>query len=346
MTQDRVPRNRTAARKAAPTAGNEEGSATNMEASNRQTQKTSNRSVPGGETNGIEAIPGLGPIRARALKKAGFETVAKLQQASIADLCAVPGVTEIKAGQLLAYLHGEREQVGPATVKAAAGTAARRAAAPRTRRATPVSRTTAPPSSVPVSPREPARATAAATRAPRKPAMEKKGPPAKPSNSSSALEAPLPPTIAPAPTPVVIDAVGEQPLVVAARQVSAAANALLRTATSSTYTRAFARQIGKIAAITERIALDAGISRGGTGRSAGQLQKIGQLLNEIAALDTIGAKRQDRYADDIRDRRHKLMDAFDSDDISGGGQDDDSIKTKTDKSDKGDKKGRRHRGQE
>src|SRR5207249_3258050 len=40
-------------------------------------------------------IPGLGPIRVRALRKAGFESLRALQAADIAALQAVPGMSEI-----------------------------------------------------------------------------------------------------------------------------------------------------------------------------------------------------------------------------------------------------------
>src|SRR5688572_15191437 len=49
-------------------------------------------------------IPGLGPIRVRALLKAGFDTPAALRAADLTTLSAVPGLTEIKARQVLDFL--------------------------------------------------------------------------------------------------------------------------------------------------------------------------------------------------------------------------------------------------
>lgn len=49
-------------------------------------------------------IPGLGPIRVRALQKAGFETVHALKAASLSTLLKVPGLTEIKARHIQTYL--------------------------------------------------------------------------------------------------------------------------------------------------------------------------------------------------------------------------------------------------
>jgi hypothetical protein len=52
----------------------------------------------------VESIPGIGIIRARALRKAGWPTVESLAEAGIADLTAVPGITEIKAAQIMEYI--------------------------------------------------------------------------------------------------------------------------------------------------------------------------------------------------------------------------------------------------
>lgn len=49
-------------------------------------------------------IPGLGPIRVRALQKAGFSTLSALQAASLDALTAVPGMSEIKARHIQDYL--------------------------------------------------------------------------------------------------------------------------------------------------------------------------------------------------------------------------------------------------
>jgi len=50
------------------------------------------------------AIPGLGPIRVRALHKSGFTSVESLRAATLAALAAVPGITEIKARYIHDYL--------------------------------------------------------------------------------------------------------------------------------------------------------------------------------------------------------------------------------------------------
>lgn len=49
-------------------------------------------------------IPGLGPIRVRALQKAGFNTLSSLKTASLETLLAVPGMSEIKARHIQEYL--------------------------------------------------------------------------------------------------------------------------------------------------------------------------------------------------------------------------------------------------
>src|SRR2546421_11160720 len=65
----------------------------------------------------VDCIPGMGPIRTRALRKAGWETMERLRKATLADLIAVPGITEIKARQILDYLAGAEAANGPAARK-------------------------------------------------------------------------------------------------------------------------------------------------------------------------------------------------------------------------------------
>ena len=52
----------------------------------------------------IDQIPGIGIIRVRALRKAGWPTIASLRNANLENLLAVPGMTEIKAGQILEFV--------------------------------------------------------------------------------------------------------------------------------------------------------------------------------------------------------------------------------------------------
>ncbi len=53
----------------------------------------------------VADIPGLGPIRIRALQKAGWTNLKKLREAKVEALCAtVPGLTPIKAKYILDYL--------------------------------------------------------------------------------------------------------------------------------------------------------------------------------------------------------------------------------------------------
>jgi DNA polymerase/3'-5' exonuclease PolX len=49
-------------------------------------------------------IPGLGPIRVRALAKAGWKSLSALRSANLAELAAVPGMTKIKARQIHEFL--------------------------------------------------------------------------------------------------------------------------------------------------------------------------------------------------------------------------------------------------
>ncbi|CCW36701.1 NAD-dependent DNA ligase [Chthonomonas calidirosea] len=52
----------------------------------------------------LHRIPGLGPIRVRALQKAGFDSLAALQHSSEESLAAIPGIGPIKARQIKNYV--------------------------------------------------------------------------------------------------------------------------------------------------------------------------------------------------------------------------------------------------
>lgn len=52
----------------------------------------------------LAEIPGLGPIRIRALQKAGWNSLLALSKATVEQLTTIPGMSSIKAQQLLDYL--------------------------------------------------------------------------------------------------------------------------------------------------------------------------------------------------------------------------------------------------
>ena len=270
---------------------------------------------------GIESIPGLGPIRARSLKKAGFENISQLRSATLEQLSAVPGITEIKANQLQEYLRGEKDTVG----------------------ATPSTSPTAKPKTAKSSTQSPAAPAATSARKPRAAASPA---PAKAPAEPTPLPAekrrvkfdtpPAQPVLPPKPLPP------DSQFSLSSQRVSALANSLLRTTGADSFDRGFARQIGKVAALAERLALEASSSPPGIGRAASQLQKVEDLLGEIAIAKNLSGKRQDRFADELRDRRHKLLEAFDSlDDLPAAAQKPaEPAQNKNEKSKKGDKAGK------
>ena len=71
----------------------------------------------------LEEIPGLGVVRARGLRKAGFATPLEARNAHPERLAAAPGMTAIKAEQLLAYL----KQFSMNSLETASGQAVRSA---------------------------------------------------------------------------------------------------------------------------------------------------------------------------------------------------------------------------
>jgi hypothetical protein len=57
----------------------------------------------------IEAIPGVGLVRARCLRKAGWANARALRAATVDQLASVPGVSLTKAAQILAFLASDRQ---------------------------------------------------------------------------------------------------------------------------------------------------------------------------------------------------------------------------------------------
>ena len=55
----------------------------------------------------LESVPGLGIIRIRSLRKAGFDSVDDLRRASADDLAAVPGISADKAQAIVEYAAGK-----------------------------------------------------------------------------------------------------------------------------------------------------------------------------------------------------------------------------------------------
>lgn len=70
----------------------------------RKPQQSDERSEVSAIPSSPSAIPGMGPIRYRALCKAGLRTFRDISQSSVETLAAIPGITEIKATSFLSYL--------------------------------------------------------------------------------------------------------------------------------------------------------------------------------------------------------------------------------------------------
>jgi len=60
--------------------------------------------MPSEANDGLELIPGIGVIRVRALRKAGYGTLRSLNGVTAEQLAAVPGISEIKAHQIAAFV--------------------------------------------------------------------------------------------------------------------------------------------------------------------------------------------------------------------------------------------------
>lgn len=78
----------------------------------------------------VRDIPGLGPIRVRALEKAGLSSLSLLRDATLEQLLAVPGMSEIKARHIQTFLANApilpelEPETEPAEAKEAAATPA------------------------------------------------------------------------------------------------------------------------------------------------------------------------------------------------------------------------------
>jgi len=67
-------------------------------------QKPHQEQTSSGPIFDLHSIPGLGPIRVRALQKAGFDSLAALQNSPEERLAAIPGIGPIKARQIKNYV--------------------------------------------------------------------------------------------------------------------------------------------------------------------------------------------------------------------------------------------------
>ncbi len=181
----------------------------------------------------IEAIPGIGIIRARTLRKAGFETVEALRGISVEDLTAVPGITEIKARQILDYVGGQR----PAPEKV------RRDGHRR---------------------------------------------------------------VSTQPSVTVVDGPTAPSLTESIREFSSEAASLLSSDRASHFSGRLARQLGKIAALSGRVAEDIRVDPEDMGRFRTDLHKIHKLLSEVSFSEKLGRRTQEKLTDRLRDARKEL----------------------------------------
>lgn len=261
-------------------------------------QEPGEQSEPQPQT--VETIPGMGPIRARALKKAGWDSIASLKKATVAELSAVRGITEIKAQQLYDYLHSVKpapkapeKPVAKPAQKVAVKAAATPAAA-KTERAPRAVRTPAP--------TEPQRRQPA-TPAPRA-ARKAKPAPAPPPTAVAPPPTVPPPTVAtPVPT---APPEQEQPHIIL-MEIAANALAMLNSEKASVLERSLARQLGKLAALADHWDAKTTLGPKKFERAVAQLRRIREALSEAAAFETLGKKAQERIGDDLRDHRKKLQ---------------------------------------
>jgi hypothetical protein len=167
---------------------------------------------------GIEVIPGIGIVRIRCLRKAGWTTIDSLVNVTLEELAAVPGIGEVKARQIKEYVLSG----APAAIQSA-----------------------------------------------------------------------------PAPEPV-------ETLSGSVGRVARLAADLLRAPISHSFDSALARQVGRVASLSDAVIDGSDSTAKRANRALERLRKIESLLRETAHEERLGGKRQARLAEDLRDLRRKV----------------------------------------
>src|SRR5258708_2152493 len=116
-----------------------------------------------------------------------------------------------------------------------------------------------------------------------------------------AAPAPIPPPN----NPAVLDGLVRE----AAKEVSKVAADLLRAPASAHFEKRLARQLGKLAFYTERLAANGLPTGADAERFASQLNKIKDLLPSIFASPPSAVKKQEKIADKLRSVRKELQKA-------------------------------------
>src|SRR5207249_3645084 len=86
-------------------------------------------------------------------------------------------------------------------------------------------------------------------------------------------------------------------LIESLREFSSAAAALLSSERASRFTGRLARQLGKLAALSGRIADDIGIDPEDAWRFRADLRKLNKLLVELLLSDKLGRRTQEKITD-------------------------------------------------
>jgi hypothetical protein len=218
----------------------------------------------------LDSIPGIGIIRVRALRKAGFGSISALRRATMPDLLAVPGLTEAKARLILDHVHGVGD---PATACGKAGQTA----------------ATSPPPDTPPEPISPAPASAGVN--------------ARDAAPRSVQPAPVPAAHVRTPSPAAPPPPSD--LQAAIGRVAHAGRELLASEHARAIDKRLARQVSKWVALTQEMAPGDLPPTAGR-RTSARLVDLCAGLSDAAAAG-LGRKRQEQLADELKDLRHRLF---------------------------------------
>jgi hypothetical protein len=239
----------------------------------------------------LDTLPGLGIVRIRSLRKAGWTSLDALRGASLAELEALPGFSPRIATSLHAYLHADAadgDDGAPSDPAAAA-----EPPDPTETLSTPAAEGEEPPA-----------LSQAETTLVDAPASEPPGAPLPADEVVLREEADLIRDAEPAAAPEVSGAPPKDEVAGALARLAQRADDLLAGATAAAFQPALARQLVRLRRLPERYA--GGLKKGAARRALRVAARLSEALDTVAAAKKLGGKRQEAWADTLRTRRRRL----------------------------------------
>jgi hypothetical protein len=261
----------------------------------------------------LDTLPGLGIVRIRSLRKAGWASLDALRAVSLAELEALPGFSPRIATSLHAYLHAGSGPNGGDDAAESAGapvsdTAPDHAAAAEPSPAVETVSTPAAEGEEPaaLSQAETTHVDAPASEPPavESPAPETLAPPLSADEVVLREEAALIRDAEPLPVPETLEAPPRDKVAGALARLAQRADDLLAGPTAAAFQPALARQLSRLRRLPGRYA--GGLKKAPERRALRQIARLSQILDAVAAAKKLRPKRQEAWTDALRTRRRKL----------------------------------------